>query len=345
MISHLVLRSARRRSRVLLRRYISLLIVLGATVPGMAAASTCQHGVSDSGLLNQLGTVYGSTAIGTRITGYGSNSGYFGPLSNPGNTCILTATITDTAGGAPGQNNIFATNVPGIGIGLRMAESLNTTPNYAGGANISNTPKLQASATLSDPGEYSYVVLGADLYRIPGDLPAPGKYPITSLTLKYQTSDGGSWVIPNQLAITIKANCTVNGSDVQVTFPTASRSDFSGMGSIGRASNMPIPISLTCSNPNPFPVTAYLTPAAGSTLLQASHGVIGVTGVDNLGIQILGVDGSTPFSFDAAHPTLLGNFSAGTQNLNLKAQLIQTGSNPPTLGDFVAGATLTLIFP
>ena len=153
MISHLVLRSARRRSRVLLRRYISLLIVLGATVPGMAAASTCQHGVSDSGLLNQLGTVYGSTAIGTRITGFGSHSGYFGPLSNPGNTCVLTATITDTAGSTPGQNNIFATNVPGIGIALYVSGFLNTTPSYAAGVNISNTPKLQASSTESDPGQ------------------------------------------------------------------------------------------------------------------------------------------------------------------------------------------------
>jgi len=345
MISYPVLRSARRRSQVLLWRYMSLLIALGTAVPAVAAASTCQHGVTASALINQLGMVYGSTAIGTRIPGYGSNSGYFGPLSNPGNICVLTATIADTAGSAPGQNNIFATNVPGIGIALNLSGFLNTTPNYAGGTNISNTPKLQASGMLSDPGLYSYVVVRPDLYRIPGPLPQPGKYSITSLTLTYNTSDGGSWLIPNQLAITIQANCVVNGPDVQVTFPTASRSDFSGMGSIGRGSNVPIPISLTCSNPNPFPVTAYLTPAGGSTLLQASRGIIGVSGVDNLGIQILGIDGSTPFSFDAAHPTLLGNFAAGTQNLNLKAQLIQIGSNPPTLGDFVAGATLTLIFP
>ena len=73
--------------------------------------------------------------------------------------------------------------------------------------------------------------------------------------------------------------------------------------------------------------------------------MISVTGIDNLGIQVLGVDGVTPFSFDAGHPAVLGNVAKGGNTLSLKAQLLEIHTAAPNLGEFTAGVTFTVIYP
>jgi len=338
----------KRDCRAWLRSCMCLLIVCCAATPEVsgAAALICKHGLLAGSGGNRLGVFYGSTPIGTRIPGFGGTSGEFEAF-NPGETCTLTATLVNTPGNNPGQNNIYATNVSGVGLGLHfVAVNDATVTNYSVRANLSNNPRLQAVSSGPSPDFKSSVVIVPDLYRIPGDLPAPGTYPITGDSVVYNTNDGGTWSMQLDLAVTIKATCAIQGTDIAVHFPTVYNTDFSGSGSIGAGSSVPIPISLSCSAKTPFPLQAYLMPANGSTLLPGARGMISVTGgVANLGVQILAADGSTPFSFDPSHPALLGNVVDGLQTLDLKAQLVQTGSAAPTLGNFAAGAILTLIVP
>lgn len=347
-----VLSVSNRRRRILMQQCLASLVMLCACMLEMSSSNAgCTGGdgmvsMNNSAVFSVLSSPGDSVPGSTGTTGHTTANG-------GGDNCTLTASVVDTNRAEPAPGNVFNTNVSGVGVAFRYVSNraeggVTYTENYAPGTDVSNDPRLKITVT-GNSGYQTRSSIYADIIRTSDPLAPPGLYTIQGVTLHYQNVDnsGGAaippWVQSQNLTVQILAACTIVAPP-PVKFRTVKPTDFTGPNTIGTATSVPIPLTLTCNGS--MGLKAYLTPANGSAIVSGPPGTISVTGgVDNLGIQILNAD-DVPFSFDAGSATVLGNVAGtGPNTLDLKAQLIQTGNALPTIGTFTAGATLTLVYP
>lgn len=133
--------------------------------------------------------------------------------------------------------------------------------------------------------------------------------------------------------------CTAAVDPAVVTLPATTTSSLTGTGST--AGRTPFNVQLNCVSGSNLSITLNTDNGYGSTSLGVIQGTTGTGYAQNVGVQIIQQNGTTPVRF--GHKISEGATSNGNMNLPFFAQYYQTGT-PVTAGNVTATATYTLTY-
>lgn len=133
--------------------------------------------------------------------------------------------------------------------------------------------------------------------------------------------------------------CTAAVDPTVVTLPATTTSALTGTGAT--AGQTPFNVQLNCVAGSNLSITLNTSNYYGSQNLGVIKGTTGTGNAQNVGVQILQQDGTTPVRFGKAIP--LGATPDGVMNLPFYARYYQTGT-PASAGNVTATATYTLTY-
>ncbi len=135
-------------------------------------------------------------------------------------------------------------------------------------------------------------------------------------------------------------SCTAAIDPTVVTLSAVKVSDFTGNNSF--TSPQPFQVQLNCVAGANLRITLSTANRFGTKNLGVINNVTGTGYAENVGVQILQQDGSTPVTFDTAISE--GATQNGTMNLPFFARYYQTSATAVTVGNVSATATYTLTY-
>jgi type 1 fimbria pilin len=266
----------------------------------------------------------------------------------------LITNLATTTAPAPGFNDVYPTNVPGLGVRY--------TFNVNGDAACDNHNQTMKSGAIaisclvtgpSDTGAWVYSNMTVTTSLVVTGVIKAGASVLSSapvITFIYTLKDvGGSWpkdplYIAAATGTLMTATCSVQTPGIAVTLPTVSARSFASVGTT--AGKQAFSLSFACASG--AQVSIVITDAVDPTNRSNVLKLGAESTAKGIGVQIL-KDGSTPVLFgpDAVGQSvqnqwLIGASPNGSLELPLSAQYIRTGDL--SAGSIKALATFTMSY-
>ncbi|MDE1180347.1 fimbrial protein [Paraburkholderia sp.] len=267
-------------------------------------------------------------------------------------SATLYSDFATTTALAPGFNDVYKTNIAGLGIRYTFNSS---------GCSAANAIMANGLIRLSCP--YAGPLGGSYIYR---DVTVTATFVVTAaiaagasslittpkITIGYATSDGGSGYWQQEPLYTgsasgtlVRATCSVNQSNIVVSLPTADTRAFqSGIGAVAAPQAFSLSLSCVSGAKILITLTDAVDPSNRTDRLTVTHDST-TTGI---GVQVLNSTGSPVlFGADSANPNnanhwVIGDAPNGTIEIPLTARYIRTGTVSP--GQVKVLATFTMSY-
>ncbi|MEZ0600693.1 fimbrial protein [Paraburkholderia sp. IW21] len=269
-------------------------------------------------------------SVGTNLQSLTSANG---GINTTGVTCSVTKTTTVNGTPVPGMTSVYQTNVPGIGVRLKV------TSGWTG--NFMSTPSTEVLAPRSDGSLNFYT--GADLV-VTGPIGTGALTDLPTMTLTYT----GDCITPIAYTQTLVAGaaltgltCSVTTAAVDVPLPTINAGNLA-TGSAGKA---PFNLAVNCTQGVTVKIT--LTDASNVSNKSTTLGLLPDSTATGVRLQIL--NGTTPVAYgpDSAvsgnvNQWTVGTSAGGPMTIPLTAQYVKSGT--PTPGSVKGAATFTMSY-
>jgi type 1 fimbria pilin len=231
-------------------------------------------------------------------------------------------------------NNIYNTNVPGVGYRLSYVRASGST---------SVVPYVN-SWTPQVAGKSAGITYGAgalfqvELIKTSNAIPSLSTVTLGQIGRGFGDADGITVtdIFAGNVTIQILPKCQVNSSTLNVDFGQFGPQDVSTTS----GPTQPVNFTVICTGPTP---PASITATLGAPPDTANPGLIQNTGAQNLAIRLEEPSSGTILRPNNANSTLVHLPNGATQSaFNLEATVLRVGSATPTAGTIDATAVVTL---